>query len=126
MGQTNPRARGRLRRQKHVRKHVQGTSGRPRLSVFRSNSQIYAQVIDDGRLEDSGRTIAAASSLDESLRGKVGEMKKSELAGAVGELIAARCVEKDIKEVVFDRNGFLYHGRVRALADGARKGGLVF
>jgi large subunit ribosomal protein L18 len=108
------------RRQKRVRKKVSGTQARPRLSVFRSNRHIYAQVIDD----TSGRTMAAASTMEKtlSLEGR----KKSEQAQEVGKLIAARAKEAGVETVVFDRGGNLYHGRVKALADGAREAGLRF
>ncbi|MBQ7423752.1 MAG: 50S ribosomal protein L18 [Prevotella sp.] len=99
-----------------IRKNVNGTAERPRLSVFRSNKQIYAQVIND--LE--GKTLASASSLG------METMPKKEQAAKVGELIAKNAQEAGITQVVFDRNGYLYHGRVKELADGARKGGLKF
>ena len=110
----------RLVRHRRVRKRVQGTTARPRLSVFRSLNHIYAQVIDDSL----GTTLASASTLDVSLRGK--SAPKSNRAAQVGELLARRATEAGHKQVVFDRGGFLYHGRVQALADAARKGGLVF
>lgn len=100
-----------------VRKKVSGTAERPRLSVFRSNKQIYAQVIDDL----SGKTLAAASSLGMELKAP-----KKEIAAKVGEVIAAKSIEAGIQTVVFDRNGYLYHGRVKELAEAARKGGLKF
>ncbi len=99
-----------------IRKSVNGTAERPRLSVFRSNKQIYAQVIND--LE--GKTLASASSLG------MEAMPKKEQAAKVGEMIAKNAQEAGISQVVFDRNGYLYHGRVKELADGARKGGLKF
>ena len=99
-----------------IRKSVNGTAERPRLSVFRSNKQIYAQVIND--LE--GKTLASASSLG------LETMPKIEQAAKVGELVAKKALEAGITQVVFDRNGYLYHGRVKELADGARKGGLNF
>lgn len=107
-----------LRRRKGVRAKIVGTGARPRLSVFRSNVHIYAQVIDD----EKSVTIASASDL--KLKG--GKMKKSEIAGAVGEAVAKAAIAKKVKKVIFDRNGFRYHGRIKALADGARKGGLEF
>ncbi len=107
------------RKRKHsIRKKVSGTAERPRLSVFRSLKQVYAQVIDD----DVGYTLAAASSLEEP----IGDGDKKARAAAVGRLIAERCQAKDIRRVVFDRNGYLYHGRVRAVAEAARKAGLEF
>ncbi len=125
MAKTNQRIRARIRRQAHVRKTTQGTEQRPRLSVFRSNAHIYAQVIVDGGMRDSARTLEAAASTEESVRALTGA-NKSAVAAAVGKLIAERCKAKGIESVVFDRNGFLYHGRVKALADGAREGGLKF
>jgi large subunit ribosomal protein L18 len=100
-----------------VRSKIEGTAERPRLTVFRSNKQIYAQIIDDL----AGKTLAAASSL------KLGDKApKKEIAAKVGEMIAKTAQEAGITSVVFDRNGYLYHGRVKELADGARKGGLKF
>ena len=115
----NSKVEGRARRKLRIRKKVEGDAARPRLTVFRSNKQIYAQVIDDR----TGTTIASATSLGLA---KAGEGGKSALAGAVGEAVAAACIGKGVKQVVFDRNGYIYHGRVKALADGARKGGLDF
>lgn len=114
---TNVKRQKRVIRHNRVRSRVSGTDARPRLSVFRANSHIYAQLIDD----QSGKTLAAASSLE--LKGKV---KKSEAATEVGKLIAKKAVEKKISAVVFDRGGYAYHGRVKALAEGAREGGLTF
>ena len=99
-----------------IRKSVNGTAERPRLSVFRSNKQIYAQVINDL----TGTTIVSASSLG------MEAMPKKEQAAKVGELVAKKAVDAGIEKVVFDRNGYLYHGRVKELADAARKGGLNF
>ncbi|RMG59090.1 MAG: 50S ribosomal protein L18 [Deltaproteobacteria bacterium] len=112
----------RLRRKKRVRKKVFGTPERPRLTVFRSAKHIYAQIIDD----TIGHTIAAASTLSKDVRDKVKGMKKTEAAKVVGQVIAEKAREKGVTKVVFDRNGFKYHGRVAALADGAREGGLEF
>ncbi len=109
----------RLRRHKRVRKKVHGSSERPRLVVFRSNKHLYAQVVDDL----GGRTLAAASSLDPSIREKT-EGKKQ--PAEVGKLVAQRAKEKGIKSVVFDRGGYMFHGRVKALADAARQEGLEF
>ena len=103
-----------------IRKKVSGTSERPRLAVFRSNKQIYAQLIDDV----AGNTLAAASSVDKSLAGK--KVTKIEQASSVGKLIAINAKTAGIDTVVFDRSGFLYHGRVKALADSAREEGLKF
>jgi large subunit ribosomal protein L18 len=112
----------RLRRHKRVRQKVSGDGSRPRLAVFRSLNHIYVQVIDDAR----GHTLAAASTLDPELRKDGQDKTKTDLAGLVGELVAKRATEKGISEVAFDRGGFKYHGRVKALAEGARKGGLKF
>ena len=109
---------GRLRRHRRVRSKISGTAERPRLAVYRSNLRIYAQLIDD----EAGRTLAAASSLDKDVAGA----KRSEQAGMVGKLVAERAKQAGIGRVVFDRGGYLYHGRVKALADGAREGGLDF
>jgi len=112
----------RQRRQRRVRAKVKGTAQRPRLNVFRSARHIFAQVIDDTQ----GRTLVAASTLDADVRARAKELKKTEEAKAVGKLIAQRALEKGFKQVVFDRGGFQYHGRVKALAEGAREGGLEF
>jgi large subunit ribosomal protein L18 len=114
--------RGAARRKRHtrIRLHLAGTGERPRLAVFRSNTQIYAQVIDD----TVGRTLASASSLEASLRGVGGT--KVERAATVGALVAERARAAGITKVVFDRAGFRYHGRIKALADGARGSGLDF
>jgi large subunit ribosomal protein L18 len=111
------RRRKRLRFQLH---HKSG--GRPRLSVFRSSRHIYAQVIDDNQ----GRTLAAASSLDKSLREALRTGADRDAAAAVGKLLAERALAAGVKEVVFDRGAYLYHGRVKSLADAAREGGLAF
>lgn len=116
------RSEARIRRHKRVRKHLAGTSQRPRLSVFRSLAGIYAQVIDDL----AGNTLASASTLDQDLRAQMSGLKKTEQAKLVGKKVAERAVSKGIKAVVFDRGGFKYTGRVKALADGAREGGLEF
>lgn len=110
----------RIKRHGRLRRKIIGTSKRPRLNVFRSLSNIYAQVIDDER----GITIAAASSLEGELKGKYGGNKA--VAREVGGLIAKKAREKGVTTVVFDRGGFLYHGRVAELAEGAREGGLIF
>ena len=109
----------RLHRHKRVRGKVSGTSERPRLNVFRSEANIYAQVIDDV----NGVTLVSASSLDKAIEGYGGNIAA---ATAVGKLVAERAKAKGIETVVFDRGGYLYHGRVKALADGAREGGLKF
>ena len=110
----------RQRRHRRIRKRLSGTTTRPRLCVFRSLNQVYAQVIDD----TTGRTVAAASSLDAPLRGSGGS--KTERAKAVGTAIVERAKAAGISQVVFDRGGYLYHGRVKALADAAREAGLEF
>ena len=112
----------RIRRHLRVRKNVSGTIERPRLSVFRSVNEIYAQVIDDL----DGNTLTSASSIDTDLRTKMAGLKKSEQAKLVGQTVAERAKNKGIDSVVFDRGGFRYTGRVKALADGAREGGLEF
>ncbi len=111
----------RLRTTRRVRKKVRGTAERPRLSVNRSNKQIYAQVIDDR----SGVTLAASSSVDRELRGSLSG-NQVDVAKAVGESLAKRLLERGVKQVVFDRGWYRYHGRVKALADGAREAGLEF
>ena len=109
----------RVRRHQRVRGKISGTAERPRLSVFRSENNIYAQIIDDV----NGVTLASASSLDKAIEGYGGNVTA---ASAVGKLIAERALAKGIENVVFDRGGYLYHGRVQALAEGAREGGLEF
>jgi large subunit ribosomal protein L18 len=111
------------RRKARVRTSIRKNAiGRPRLSVFRSSLNIYVQIIDDV----SGNTLAAASTVDKELKGKLKTGANIDAAKAVGKLIAERAVSKGIKEVVFDRGGYIYHGRVKALADAAREGGLAF
>lgn len=127
MASLNLRKEARLKRKKRIKKKILGTQERPRLSVFRTAKHIYAQVIDD----TSGHTIAAASSLEKAIKehpefGTDRSKGKISLAIKIGKLIAERAIEREIKKVVFDRNGFLYHGRVKAVSDGAREGGLVF
>lgn len=112
----------RLKRKKRVRARIRGTEDRPRLNVFRSHKHIYAQVI----LDTKGETIISASTLSPELKGTIKYSGNTDAAKKVGELIAKKCIEKGIMKVVFDRNGYLYHGRVRALAEGARAGGLNF
>jgi len=112
----------RLRRHHRVRKQVLGTSVRPRLSVYRSLSEIYAQVIDDSK----GHTLVSASSIDPDLRGKMSGLDKSKQANLVGKALAERAKGLGVSSVVFDRGGFRFTGRVKALADGAREGGLDF
>ncbi len=110
------------RRHQRIRRQVRGTSTRPRLAVFRSNHHIYAQVIDD----QAQHTLAAASTLDPDLKSKIPSGATCEASSEVGKLVAARAKEQGIAKVVFDRGGNLYHGRVKALADAAREGGLDF
>jgi large subunit ribosomal protein L18 len=116
------RSEARIRRHIRVRKHVAGTLERPRLNVFRGLTHIYAQVIDD----EAGNTLASASTLDQELRAKMEGKNKIEQAKMVGQAIAERAKVKGIGKVVFDRGGYQYFGRVKALADGAREGGLEF
>jgi large subunit ribosomal protein L18 len=116
-----PRAK-RIRRHLRVRRRVQGTPERPRLSVFRSSVHIYAQVVDD----TVGRTLVAASDLDPALRSQRDGLKKTDLAKQVGQAIGQRALAAGVTKVVFDRGGFQYHGRVKALADSAREAGLEF
>jgi large subunit ribosomal protein L18 len=112
----------RLRKHERVRIKISGTAERPRLCVFRSSKHIYAQIIDDV----SSTTLVAASSLDEALKGKLEYSGNKEAAKEVGKLIGSKAIEKGIKQVVFDRGGYLYHGRIKELADGAREAGLEF
>ena len=112
----------RLRRHKRVRQSVSGTASRPRLNVFRSLEHIYAQVIDDER----GRTLASASTVDGELRAEVASLSKTEQARRVGAALARRAQAAGVKQVVFDRGGYRYHGRVKALADASREAGLEF
>ena len=122
MGSTYSKRLARLKRQRRIRKTVTGSTARPRLSVFRSARHIYAQIIDD----DQGVTLASASSVEKSF--KALETFDSKIAQAVhiGKLVAERAKDKGIQKVVFDRNGFLYHGRIKAVSDGAREAGLEF
>ena len=113
---------GRERRKLRIRQKISGTSEQPRLSVFRSAKHIYAQVVDDV----AGSTLAHASTLSRDVRGEVSEATKSDAAKKVGQAIAKLLLAKGISRVVFDRNGYLYHGRIRALADAAREAGLKF
>ena len=118
MRHINPAPAGRERRRRRIRGKVHGTPQRPRLSVFRSNARIYAQVIDDTK----GHTLAAAGSTEQALR----DVGKGDAATQVGRLLADRAKAAGVTQVVFDRGGYLYHGRVKALADAAREGGLEF
>lgn len=116
------RGQSRSMRKARIRKKVNGSVSRPRLSVFRSSRYIYAQIIDD----HSANTLIACSSLEKELKSKLKSVRDINAAKEVGKLLAERAKKKNISEVVFDRNGFIYHGRIKALADGAREAGLKF
>jgi large subunit ribosomal protein L18 len=116
----NPKEATRVKRSLGIRKRVEGIESRPRLSVFRSATHIYAQVIND----ETGKTLAQASTLDKAIRDSVKGKKKSDAAKEVGKALAERAKKAGVTAVVFDRNGFRYHGRIAAVADGAREGGL--
>ena len=116
------RSDAREKRHRRVRKHISGTAQVPRLSVYRSLNEIYAQVIDD----QAGVTIVASSTIDKQLRSELKNLSKTEQAQKVGKLVAERAQQKGVKQVVFDRGGFRYFGRVKALADAAREAGLQF
>lgn len=122
MYKVHQRNAARKKKHRRMRNTMVGTSQKPRLNVFRSNNQIYAQIIDDS----VGHTIASVSSLDKDIQQQVSDLSKKETAKIAGEMIAKRAIEKGVKQVVFDRGGNLYHGRVAALAEGAREGGLEF
>ena len=122
MSSVDIKRQARIKRKKRIRKNMTGTPDRPRLSVFRSARHVYAQIVDDSR----GETVVAASSVEKAVKGQPPFENKVALAAHVGKLIAERATEKGIKKVVFDRNGFLYHGRVKAVSEGARKAGLDF
>ena len=122
MARARTRGGKRLIRHARVRRKVVGTAERPRLAVFRSLGHVYAQIIDDSR----GETLVAGSSLEGEVKGKKNGQSKTEVAKLVGALIGKRAKQAGISTVVFDRGGYKYHGRVKALADGAREGGLVF
>ena len=122
MKKTNPKVIARRRRKKRFTKKMRGTSQRPRLCVYRSNKHIYAQIVDD----QETRTIAAVSTLSKELASLGDKRASKEAAQKVGELIAKKARERNIDKVVFDRNGFLYHGRIQAVADAAREAGLEF
>lgn len=112
----------RVRRHMRIRRQVSGTAGRPRLNVFRSLDHIYAQIIDDVQ----GRTLASASTVDKDLRAELASLSKTEQAKRVGATLAQRAQAAGVKQVVFDRGGYRYHGRVKALADASREAGLEF
>ncbi len=120
----NKVSRAQVRQKKHrrMRNHIAGTSERPRLSVFRSDKHIYAQIIDDS----TGKTLVAASTVEKDVKGALEKTNDVAAAKYVGTVIGKKAIEAGIKEVVFDRGGYIYHGKVQALADGAREAGLVF
>ena len=122
MKKTRSARAARVRRHSRVRRRISGTAERPRLAVFRSLNHIYAQIIDDS----AGHTLASATDLEAGVRARRNGKKKSEIAALVGEALAEKARGKGIASVVFDRGGFKYHGRVKALAESARKGGLTF
>lgn len=119
MAQTH---KARVHRKARIRKKISGTAARPRLTVYRSLNHIYAQIVDD----ESGRTLAQASTLSPEIKAEVESLDKKGAARKVGELLARRSLEKQVERVVFDRNGLPYHGRIAAVADGAREAGLQF
>jgi len=122
MAKKKTRSVARIRRHVRIRKHISGTPERPRLNVFRSLKDIYAQIIDD----EAGKTLVSASSIDKELRAKMDGLTKTEQAQLVGKALAERAKDKGVDSIVFDRGGYRYAGRVKALADGAREGGLIF
>ena len=122
MGTMNAKQAARLKRKKRIRKKVVGTAERPRLTVFRSAKHIYSQIVDDTK----GVTLVAAASNEKEVQGAPDLGNKVAVAAMVGKLLAERAMGQGIKSVVFDRNGFMYHGRVKAISDGAREAGLIF
>ena len=114
------RAKVRTKKHRRLRNHLSGTTATPRLAVFRSNNHMYAQIIDD----TVGKTLAAASTVEKDVKAELEKTNNVDAAAYLGTVIAKRALEKGITEVVFDRGGYVYHGRVKALADGAREGGL--
>ena len=122
MGSLDQRRLSRLKRKKRIRKSIFGTQQRPRLSIFRSAKHIYAQIIDDA----TGHTLVSVSTLEQLVKESPEYKNKISVAILIGKLVAERASERGIKKVVFDRNGFLYHGRVKAVSDGAREAGLDF
>lgn len=122
MANTSKRLVSRFKRKRSIRKRISGTTERPRLSVFRSGAHIYAQIVDDVQ----GVTLVSASSLDKEFKATGTKGSNKEGAATIGKLVGKRALDKGIDKVVFDRNGFLYHGRVKALSDGAREAGLNF
>jgi large subunit ribosomal protein L18 len=122
MGSLNAKQAARLKRKKRIRKKVMGTAEQPRLTVFRSAKHIYSQIVDDTK----GITLVSAASNEKDIQAKPDLGNKVAVAGLVGKLLAERAIGHGIKTVVFDRNGFMYHGRVKAVSEGAREAGLVF
>jgi len=122
MGKLNLKKKAHLKRKKRIRKHMVGTQQRPRLNVFRSSKHIYAQIIDD----EHGHTLVAASSQEKIVKEQPELENKVATASFIGKLIGERAIKKGLKKVVFDRGGFLFHGRVKAVSDGAREAGLDF
>ncbi len=122
MANTSPKLVSRMKRKMRIKKSLTGSPERPRLSIFRSTNHIYAQIIDDIK----GTTLVCASSLDKEFDKSDVKGGKKDVAKAIGNLVGKRAIDKGITKVVFDRNGFLYHGRVKALSDGAREAGLNF
>ncbi len=122
MSSSDVKQKARLKRKKRIKKKLVGTPNRPRLSVFRSKKHIYAQLIDDS----NGHTLVAASSMEKAVKDYPEYNNKISVATYIGKLIAERAVGKGVKQIVFDRNGFLYHGRIKAVSDGAREAGLEF
>ena len=122
----NDKNKVRKARHDRIRFYIKGTAEKPRLNVYRSLNHIYAQVIDDTANNGVGATIAAASTVEKEIAAKIAEMTKTEAAKEVGKIVAERALEKGVKVVVFDRGGYLYTGRVAAVADGAREAGLTF
>lgn len=118
----NPKVQTRLRRKYAIRSRIRGTTEKPRLSVFRSTKHIYVQAIDD----TTNRVIASASDMGKELKGGLEGKSKKERAREIGKAVGAQLLGKDVKNVVFDRNGFIYHGRVKEVAEGAREAGLEF
>jgi large subunit ribosomal protein L18 len=122
MSSTNPKTLARIKRKSRIRKKISGTPDQPRLSIFRSARHMYAQIVDD----TAGKTLVTASSVEKAFKEQAKFENKIAGANFIGKLIAQRAKEKGIEKVVFDRNGFLYHGRVKAVSDGAREAGLKF
>ncbi len=122
----NDKNKVRKARHDRIRFYIKGTAEKPRLNVYRSLNHIYAQVIDDSANNGEGITLAAASTVEKEIAAKIAEMTKTEAAKEIGKIVAQRAMEKGVKAVVFDRGGYLYTGRVAAVADGAREAGLNF